>query len=58
MGNRGVSGQGNEPSVFDRLLIKGVKLLSSISTQSTQVGNNENLLNKQTWQGYPVSHPA
>ena len=37
---------------------KGIKLLPSISTQPTQVSNNENVLNRQTWKGIPVSHPA
>ena len=35
---------------------KGIKLLSSISTKPTQMSNNENLLNRRTWKGYPVSH--
>ena len=34
----------------------GIKLPYSISTQPTQVSNNENPLNRQTRQRYPVSH--
>ena len=33
-----------------------IKLISSISTQRTELSNNDNLLNRQTCQGYPVSH--
>ena len=34
---------------------KGIKLLSSISTQLTQVSNNESVLCRQTYGGMPVS---
>ena len=37
---------------------QGGKLLSSISTQPTQVTNNENVLNRQTYEGIPVWHPV
>ena len=57
-GKSGVSGRGIEPPFFSlpSCYIKGRKLLFSISTQPTQVSDNENLLDRQTWQGYPVSH--
>ena len=51
----GVQGEASRPlSLFNRA--KGMKLLPSISTQQTKVSNNEDLLNRQTWQGYPASH--
>ena len=34
-------------------VLKGIKLLSYISTQLTQVGKNENPLNRQTLEGIP-----
>ena len=37
--------------------LKGIKLISSISKQPIQA-SNKNLLNRETWQGYPVSHPG
>ena len=37
---------------------KGIKLLSSISTQPAQVSNSESVLNRQTYEGTSVSYPA
>ena len=59
MGNQGVSGRGNEPSGFySSIVLKGTHCSSSISKQLTQVRYNDNLLNRQAWQGYSVSHPG
>ena len=50
----GVSGS----QVSSSIVSKWTRLISSISTQPAQVNNNENVLNRQTWEGIPVSHPA
>ena len=38
------------------IMPKAIKLISPISTYLTQVSNNENLLNRQTWKEHPVPH--
>ena len=49
MGSQGFQGEARALSQSS-ILPKGMKLLSSISTQPAQVSNNENLLNSLTWQ--------
>ena len=54
-GKPGGSGRALSPS---SMVPKGIQLLlSSISTQPTQASNHENVLNRQTYEGIPVSHP-
>ena len=56
MGSQGFQGEARALSQSS-ILPKGMKLLSSISTQPAQVSNNENLPNRQTWEGIPVVYP-
>ena len=46
----------HEPRLSLTIVPKGIKLLSSVSKQPTQVNNNENVLNWQTLGNIPVSH--
>ena len=60
-GKPGVQVEASSPvSVFHRATRKGIQLLSStylLPAQPTQVSNNDNLLNRHTWQGHPVAYP-
>ena len=56
LGKPGVQDEASSPlSVFHRA--EGKKLVCYISTQPTQGSNNENLLNRQIWQGYRAALP-
>ena len=51
----GVQGEATTPPCFT-IVPKGIELLSSMSTQPAHVSSNENLLNRQTWEGIPATH--
>ena len=53
-----LSGRCTSPvSVSHRAERNKAAMISSISTQLAQVSNNENLLNGQTWERIPCTHP-